>query len=565
MSILDSSLIEDLQRYLQQPPRTSDAVGVELREVEAALARVEQGAQRLESLVALQPERRADPRLHDLRDRLGHERDGLLTRWCRLLHELRQLGGTVEWTLPVQAPSALPLSAVPQGAVAPSALPASTLPAPGAPLAAAMERGPDNAPTAHLPAQVPGSLHVARQTSEPAHPQAISTPHTAPTRQLPMVRATPAVPVDVQQLTKLQAALRGESAAVRPQSQPFDAPRWLELSSHLGELPTDLSAEAAVKAEFKRLEKFAKPERLTWVAEMPRDVQCLLIGHLVARARTLQEPPAVHHLVALDLDKAMEGLFSSWTSHQRTHQPGFVHGLGRHHTAEKGSWTADARALWHELAERATILADEPALNPERELRALEQLLEARADAEQVVAQLDVAVAAGVGQEDPRLVRLLQPWPDVVKFARFKTLRRAIRATEEAEDVEVEEHTPGPPTDWAHWPVVKERRAAILGGTPREQARARIEKTFAMGELTWVQVDQHKQLDSMAARIRAGGVDLLLLLQSFASHKASDKLVEACRDAGVPFVPIEHGYGVARIQRAIEEHVGGRHLGAPPA
>jgi hypothetical protein len=526
MSIFDDTLHDDIHQYLQRPSRSADVVGCELREVEAALARVEHGGQRLEALVALQPERRTDPQVHDLRMRIAKEREANLVRWCRLLHELRQLGGTVEWTLPVQAPSAvsMPLPQVPA-----AVMPASSV-------------------TASTAAITP-----------------IATPSSAPTRQMPMVRLTPPVPVDDQQLLKLQAALRGESAVVRPQSQPFDAQRWLELSSHLGDLPTELGVEAAVKAEFKRLEKFARPDRLAWVAEMPRDVQCLLIGHLVARARTLQEAPAVHHLVALDLDKALEPLFSAWTSHQRTHQPGFVHGLGRHHTAERGTWTADARALWHELAERATILADEPALNPERELRALEQLLEARADVDQVVAQLDVAVAAGVGQEDPRLVRLLQPWPEVVKFARFKTLRRTIRATEEAEDGEAEEHTSGPPTDWAHWQVVKERRAAILGGTPREMARARIERTFGLGELTWVQVDQHKQLDSLAARIRAGGVDLLLLLQSFASHKASDKLVEACRDAGVPFVPIEHGYGIARIQRAIEEHVGGRQPGMAAA
>jgi hypothetical protein len=531
MSVFDESLHDDIHQYLQRPSRTADAVGCELREVEAALARVEHGGQRLEALVALQPERRTDPEVHNLRLRITREREANLTLWCRLLHELRQLGGAVDWTLPVQAPSAVPMP-YPQ-----------------------VERAPETAGPMVMPA-----------ASVTASISTVSTPSSAPTRQMPMVRLTPPVPVDDQQLLKLQAALRGESAIVRPQVQPFDGQRWLELSSHLGELSTELGIEAVVKAEFKRLEKFGRPDRLAWVAEMPRDVQCLLIGHLVARARTLQEAPAVHLLIALDLDKALEPLFSAWTSHQRTHQPGFVHGLGRHHTAERGTWSADARALWHELAERATILADEPALNPERELRALEQLLEARADVDQVVAQLDVAVAAGVGQEDPRLVRLLQPWPEVVKFARFKTLRRAIRATEEAEDGEVEEHTSGPPTDWAHWQVVKERRAAILGGTPREMARARIERTFALGELTWVQVDQHKQLDSMAAWIRAGGVDLLLLLQSFASHKASDKLVEACRDAGVPFVPIEHGYGIARIQRAIEEHVGGRQPGmAAPA
>ncbi len=539
------SIHDEIDLFLAQSPRTPDAMADDLRDVEAALARLDAGWQRLEA-TALAPtvpgshDRRTDAGLHELRGRLFAERDALLGQWCQLLAELRLAGGSVEWSLPVEAPSAVQKPGV------------SVLESIG-----------------HAPLHIAVSHGLARAPARPVD----STPATWTTeRRLPALLAAhlqradaTAVPVDDRQLQKLQAALRGESAVTRAQSQPFDAPRWLELSSNLGDPPPDLTTEAVVKSEFKRLERFGRPERLLWVAEMPRDVQCLLIGHLVARARCLQEAPAVHHLVALDLDKAMEPLFSAWTSHQRAHQPGFVHGLGRHHTAERGTWHADARALWHELAERATILADEPTLNPERELRALEQLLEARADVEQVVAQLDVSIAAGVAQDDQRLMRMLQPWPEAVKFARFKTLRRAIRASEEVEDADAEEPSSGPPSDWAHWPVVKERRAAILGGTPREPARARIEKTFGMDELTWVQVDQHKQLDSLAARIRAGGLDLLLLLQSFASHKASDKLVDACRDAGVPFVPIEHGYGVARIQRAIEEHVGGRQPAAPVA
>lgn len=495
---------DEVERFLSEPPRSAEAIADELRAIEAELAGLENAWTALERAVAGAHGRHLAPGLLDLRQRLAARRAGLHDDWTVSLLALRDAGGVVSWHVPE-----------PQAQVA---------------------TGP-----------------VAVEPIAPAH-------HLSHDVEMPVLHG-PSVPVDDQQLHRLQAALRGEGAAPRAQPQPFDATRWLELSSALGEQPATLDTESIVRGEYKRMERFARPDRLTWVAELPRDVQCLLIGHLVARARCLQEAPALHIVNALDLDKPLEQLFSAWTSHQRSVQPGFVHGLGRHHAPERGSWHADARALWLDLAERTTLLHDEPALNPERELRSLEQLLEAHTDDQQVVAQLDLAVASGVAQDDPRLIRVLRTYPDIVKFARFKPLRRAIRAMEVAEEAEADEAVPGPALEWPHWQVVRDRRVIILGGSPREQARARIERAFAMGELTWVQVDQHKQLDSLAQRIRSGGLDLLILLQSFASHKASDKLVEACRDGGVPFVPIEHGYGVARIQRAIEEHVGGRQRG----
>lgn len=498
---------DEVERFLSQPPRPAEAIADDLRAVEADLARLESSWQMLETAVAGATGQHLAPDLIHLRQRLAARRDGLHGNWFALLLAWRAAGGVVSW---------------------------------------------------HLPAQPLSQRHEATPV-EASEPSAMATDFP-PAAADPVPRA-PSVPVNDQQLHRLQAALRGEDAAPRAQPQAFDSQRWMELSSALGEQPAVMDTEVVVRGEYKRMERFARPERLTWVAELPRDVQCLLIGHLVARARCLQEAPALHVVNALDLDKPLEQLFSAWTSHQRIVQPGFVHGLGRHHAPERGSWQADARALWLELAERTTLLHDEPTLNPERELRSLEQLLEAHTDAQQVVAQLDVAIASGVAQDDPRMIRLLRSYPDIVKFARFKPLRRAIRAMEVDEEAEADDTVPGPPPEWPHWPVVRERRVIILGGSPREQARTRIERAFAMGELTWVQVDQHKQLDSLAQRIRSGGLDLLILLQSFASHKASDKLVEACRDGGVPFVPIEHGYGVARIQRAIEEHVGGRQRG----
>lgn len=95
----------------------------------------------------------------------------------------------------------------------------------------------------------------------------------------------------------------------------------------------------------------------------------------------------------------------------------------------------------------------------------------------------------------------------------------------------------------------------MVGGSPREPARERVEGTFEMQELVWI-ADDPRKAQSAEARIDAGGFDLVLLLLRFASHPTSEKLRLACESRGVPFVPVEHGYGAAAIKQSLERFLG---------
>jgi hypothetical protein len=48
------------------------------------------------------------------------------------------------------------------------------------------------------------------------------------------------------------------------------------------------------------------------------------------------------------------------------------------------------------------------------------------------------------------------------------------------------------------------------------------------------------------------------VLVRFMSHPTSEKLLHACGARDVPYVPVEHGYGIASIRRSLERFLAPR-------
>ncbi|HNH49638.1 MAG TPA: hypothetical protein PKY30_21520, partial [Myxococcota bacterium] len=59
-------------------------------------------------------------------------------------------------------------------------------------------------------------------------------------------------------------------------------------------------------------------------------------------------------------------------------------------------------------------------------------------------------------------------------------------------------------------------------------------------------------LQTVRDRVRAGKVDLVIMLGAFVGHDADDVILPACRDRGVDWVHVDKGYGIVRIRHAIE-------------
>lgn len=95
----------------------------------------------------------------------------------------------------------------------------------------------------------------------------------------------------------------------------------------------------------------------------------------------------------------------------------------------------------------------------------------------------------------------------------------------------------------------------MVGDGPREPNRVRLEQAFGLGELAWEQAEHSRNsLQKVRDRVKAGSVDLVMILTRFVGRDSDHLILPACKDAGVPFVPVKSGYGVVGIRRAIERY-----------
>ena len=267
------------------------------------------------------------------------------------------------------------------------------------------------------------------------------------------------------------------------------------LLDRVGPPPEELGTEAR-ELEIDRLEEGTSEETLRELRRLPNEVQRSYLRLLTARLNAVRSLVGGEALTRERVGRLL-GIIRDYT---REHRPGAVYGLSRDHEPKGGTWGADAHHLWHRLA---------------------------RDDEE-----------APISRNSP-------------------VSRSSRRSVEPEGDEADERETPGPEPEWPFWSFVRDRTVLMVGGAPRESARARIERAYAMRELVW-SADDPRKAQSAEARILAGGYDLVIVLLRFMSHATNEKLVHACSARGVPYVAVEHGYGVASIRRSLERFLAPR-------
>lgn len=306
------------------------------------------------------------------------------------------------------------------------------------------------------------------------------------------------------------------------------------------------------EAEVERLQKVL--DRLEKWKTFPRLIQRDLVGLCTCRLRRLQDERGVG---TARLDEAFSAL-SGWS---RKEQPGYVNGLSRGHVPTRGSWAEDAEAY---MARLQAPVAAMPKPNQEKLVGAVEAVLPELRDApspevfEAVRASLRRAVRqaldGGVSARDPRLVRLVSAYVAELDGPEYRNLRRAVR--EEIEEPEAEaddEKAAAIPGDWGWWGRTRGRRGILVGGDPREPNRLRLEQSFQFATLDWEPAEHRRNsLLAVRDRVRAGKVDIVIILGAFVGHDADEIILPACRETGVDWVHLDKGYGVVRMRRAIE-------------
>jgi hypothetical protein len=304
--------------------------------------------------------------------------------------------------------------------------------------------------------------------------------------------------------------------------------------------------------ELTRLEAWLDQANRQW-STLDAALRRRILAHCVARARAVQD---VGHADG----ERMQRLFSGLTAHSRRTRPGSVPALARDSKPESESWLADARRTWEELGGAAVstgTVQKSDAATPERALKDLDRLLSRPPpDAEALKLTVIACLDAGVAASDPRLAARLAPWEALLHGPkRLGPVRKAIQesAASKVEDGEEDPDTSVVEDDWPGFAWTRDKVAILIGGDKRETTKDRLQRVFGFAEVEWDSGHQPRRNDAIARRIERGGVDMVVLLARFMSHKTWDALHPLCKRHGVPCVLVDKGYGIAQIRRAMEK------------
>ena len=194
--------------------------------------------------------------------------------------------------------------------------------------------------------------------------------------------------------------------------------------------------------------------------------------------------------------KEIIGRYPAWA---KAHNPGHVNGMQVRHAPIHGSWGQDARESW----------------------RALEDLL---------------------GEE----LAVRSP-----NAAEKKQAKRT--GHDDADEPDLD-------PAWRVLPLVRGRKAILLGGDPREPNRERLEQALQLSSLEWPSIDGPRKVESVVERIGKQAYGLVLVLQTFVAHKQSEPIIEAAKAAGIPWALVA-GYGVQAVKLGLERFLGGPRSG----
>lgn len=368
--------------------------------------------------------------------------------------------------------------------------------------------------------------------------------------------------------------------------------RWMYAANHLDALVTQLGkpgafrSKNAIKSELGVLEKYTCDEAIARWGGYPAEVRLALSHFIAARCRALQVAP-IKYSKGMNLKDKVAEIFSRLRAPLERERLGFVHGLALEHKPAHGdSWRDDVNHHSKHLArlreKYAPTRREPPRFCEQKAITALAHLVAKKASAVAIREDLASYIEKGLDPGDARVLSTLQPVADIFPienptWAKLHAGWEAMAAEEAtlADEASITDDLE-PPTDdasaatsaceevaeehpvdasWSHWDYVSGRSIAIIGGDHRVTTMQKIEEVFEPSSLSWPKVTPKsgmRRVKAMCERIENRSVELVLVLNRFISHKASKKIIKACKKAGVPYACLERGHGVAQMVEAIE-------------
>lgn len=351
-----------------------------------------------------------------------------------------------------------------------------------------------------------------------------------------------------ERLRRAMAVLQQASHGYRRAREEADA---LGVSPNLEGAPgmADL-VRALPEGELLELEQSVE-EVAAWFGTFGREVQLARLKVWIGRLRRIQS-----RTTDPEVQSRSRYLHTTLVGVSKEHQPGYIDAFRAEYSTDWDDYVAAAERMLTDAQAREAEAKSARERELAREDERRERLESARVALNELVNSGRLPhdganelrdLVSGMPSEafaDRDILRVLRPYEALFsEGSEFRAIRRNLEKLRDPERREQQ-------IDDESLATTRGRRAVMVGGEPREAARASIERAFEFAELEWISGSEQDAL-RVEPRIRNGSVDLVLLLRSFVSHSATDRLVASCKSQSVDWAVVDQGYGVVRIAEAI--------------
>ncbi|HEY2154599.1 MAG TPA: hypothetical protein VGH33_03150 [Isosphaeraceae bacterium] len=264
----------------------------------------------------------------------------------------------------------------------------------------------------------------------------------------------------------------------------------------------------------------------------------------------------------------LESIFRRLVSLSKQYMPGYIDAFQEGYTADWDLYIADAQEQFRISSEQGRRdretrqqREDQAAREAARKKVSRESALVAIEDLRAVIATHKIpddgldefnAVLARVvnlgGSSEPELLELVRPFRELITGSDLRTLRKHLDRIQDEED-KLGESAAVRERYRELIALTRGRRALMIGGAVREDARRSLQQTFEFDELEWEPYEGNRPaaLNSLEQRVKNRGIDLVLILKNFVGHSVSERLRPLCEENDIPCLMVEHGYGAQQV------------------
>lgn len=270
-----------------------------------------------------------------------------------------------------------------------------------------------------------------------------------------------------------------------------------------------------------------------WFDTFSAEEQLARLKVWIGRLRRLQE-----EITDPEAESRSRKVFTALVGISKTHQPGYVDAFRTDYVTDWNAYIIAAERQFTEAqareAETRAAREREAARGEERRQKLVDardtlvSFLGGGQSPEEIAEDLRklVATMPSEAYADREILRLLHPYENLfADGSEFRAVRRNLQKMSEPEkrELQIEESI---------LEVTRGRRGVLVGGEAREPARLSVQSALEFASLDWAAGSEQDAL-RVEPRVRNRSVDMVLLLRNFISHSAADRLVDACKSAGI--------------------------------